>query len=72
MSPVSFDSVLADITKQIQSLDMTPEKVQTGIVVSLGDGVARVDGLSGVSYNEMVEFESGATGVALNLEEFSV
>lgn len=72
MSPVSFDSVLADITKQIQSLDMTPEKVQTGIVVSLGDGVARVDGLSGVAYNEMVEFESGATGVALNLEEFSV
>ncbi len=72
MSPVSFDSVLADITKQIQSLDMTPEKVQTGIVVSLGDGVARVDGLSGVAYNEMVEFESGAVGVALNLEEFSV
>ncbi len=72
MSPVSFDSVLADITKQIQSLDMIPEKVQTGIVVSLGDGVARVDGLSGVAYNEMVEFESGATGVALNLEEFSV
>ena len=72
MSPVSFDSVLADITKQIQSLDMTPEKAQTGIVVSLGDGVARVDGLSGVAYNEMVEFESGAVGVALNLEEFSV
>jgi F-type H+-transporting ATPase subunit alpha len=72
MTSISFDSVLADITKQIQSLDMTPEKVQTGIVVSLWDGVARVDGLSGVAYNEMVEFESGATGVALNLEEFSV
>lgn len=72
MSSVSFDSVLADITKQIQTLDMTPEKVQTGTVVSLWDGVARVDGLSGVSYNEMIEFESGATGVALNLEEFSV
>lgn len=72
MTSISFDSVLADITKQIQSLDMTPEKVQTGIVVSVGDGVARVDGLSGVAYNEMIEFESGATGVALNLEEFSV
>lgn len=35
MTSISFDSVLADITKQIQSLDMTPEKVQTGIVVSL-------------------------------------
>lgn len=72
MTSISFDSVLADIQKQIQTMDMTPEKVQTGIVVSVGDGVARVDGLSGVAYNEMVEFESGAVGVALNLEEFSV
>lgn len=35
MSSISFDSVLADITKQIQSLDMTPEKVQVGVVVSV-------------------------------------
>ncbi len=72
MTSISFDSVLADIQKQIQGMDMTPEKVQTGTVISVGDGVARVDGLSGVAYNEMIEFESGAVGVALNLEEFSV
>jgi hypothetical protein len=35
MTSISFDSVLADITKQIQTMDMTPEKVQTGVVVSV-------------------------------------
>jgi hypothetical protein len=35
MTSISFDSVLADITKQIQTMDMTPEKVQTGTVVSV-------------------------------------
>jgi F-type H+/Na+-transporting ATPase subunit alpha len=72
MTSISFDSVLADIQKHIQTIDIIPEKVQTGTVISVGDGVARVDGLSHVAYNEMIEFESGAVGVALNLEEFSV
>lgn len=72
MSSISFNSVLADIQKHIETIDIIPEKVQTGTVISVGDGVARIDGLSHVAYNEMIEFESGAVGVALNLEEFSV
>jgi len=72
MTSISFDSVLADIQKHIDGIDILPAKVQTGTVLSVGDGVARVDGLSHVAYNEMIEFESGAIGVALNLEEFSV
>ena len=35
MTSISFDSVLADIQKQIQNMDMTPAKVQTGIVISV-------------------------------------
>ena len=46
--------------------------VDVGVVIEVGDGIARIHGLAGVGANELVEFEGGATGMALNLEEDSV
>lgn len=45
---------------------------EIGTVVQVGDGIARVTGLSGCMAGEMVEFENGANGLALNLEEGNV
>jgi F-type H+-transporting ATPase subunit alpha len=46
--------------------------VDVGTVVEVGDGIARIHGLAGAEYNELLEFSSGAMGLALNLEEDNV
>src|SRR3972149_1189051 len=46
--------------------------VDVGTVVDVGDGVARIHGLAGAKYNELLEFPHGVIGVAFNLEEESV
>ena len=66
-------SEVSDILKQ--QLDGLKDKAsfeEVGTVLSVGDGVAHVYGLENVEANELVEFENGATGVALNLEESNV
>jgi F-type H+-transporting ATPase subunit alpha len=60
------------IKKQIASYDKTVEVMETGTVLSVGDGIARVYGLSGCMAGEMVEFPGGIMGMALNLEEDNV
>ncbi len=72
MSKTLLDDLIKDVENRIDSADITPERASSGIVVYLGDGIARVVGLRDISYNEVVSFESGASGVALNLEEHSV
>lgn len=67
-----IDRLIKDVENQIDSANMTPERSNSWVVVYLGDGIARVVGLREVAYNEVVNFESGAVGVALNLEEHSV
>ncbi len=67
-----IDRLIKDVENQIDHANMTPERSNSGVVVYLGDGIARVVGLREVAYNEVVNFESGAVGVALNLEEHSV
>jgi F-type H+/Na+-transporting ATPase subunit alpha len=64
--------LIADIERRLDSADVSPQRASSGEVVSLGDGIAKVAGLRDVAYNEVIEFESGAKGVALNLEEYSV
>ena len=68
----SVNTLIADIEKTLDTADFSPTRVNAGEVVYLGDGVARVVGLREVAYNEVVSFESGALGVAMNLEEHSV
>ena len=69
MSTQLIDSLIREIEAKIDSTDLSPERVNSGEVISLGDGIAKVVGLREVAYNEVVEFESGARGVAMNLEE---
>ena len=57
------------IHEQIEKFQVQMEQEKIGTVVEVGDGIAKVAGLSDVMASEMVEFESGAKGVALNLEE---
>ena len=66
-------SEISDIIKQrIDSLDVTSEAQNEGTVVGVTDGIVRVHGLADVMYGEMIEFEGGKYGMALNLERDSV
>ncbi|MDD4018416.1 MAG: F0F1 ATP synthase subunit alpha [Kiritimatiellae bacterium] len=66
------DEISALLRRQMQQADRPVDVAEVGTVLSVGDGIARVDGLSTVMYNELVETESGVAGLALNLEEDSV
>lgn len=61
-----------DLLSKITSHKDTPSVKSTGDIISIGDGVAYVTGLSEVMMGEIIEFEGGATGLALNLLEDSI
>jgi F-type H+-transporting ATPase subunit alpha len=67
-----MSSILQDIETQIAAVKTSATKSNTGIVREVGDGVAKIEGLSDVMLNEMVEFPGGLYGLALNLEESEV
>ncbi len=60
------------IKKRIESLDVTSQAQNEGTVVSVSDGIVRIHGLADAMYGEMIEFEGGVYGLALNLERDSV
>ncbi|EKE26246.1 MAG: hypothetical protein ACD_4C00356G0002 [uncultured bacterium (gcode 4)] len=64
-----LDWIIKEIEERLDSVDVNPERVNSWQVIYLWDWIAKVVGLRDISYNELVEFESGATWVALNLEE---
>ena len=67
-----MSSILEEIETQIAGLKTSTTKSNVGVVREAGDGVARIEGLSEVMLNEMIEFPSGDFGLALNLEETEV
>ncbi|KRY28205.1 ATP synthase subunit alpha, mitochondrial, partial [Trichinella spiralis] len=67
--PAEVSSVLED---RILSKSIAADFVETGRVLSIGDGIARVYGLRNIQAEEMVEFSSGLKGMALNLESDNV
>ena len=69
---VRGQDIASVIKRQIEEFGQELTMVNVGVVIEVGDGIARVHGLSGVGANEMLEFEGGAIGLALNLEEDSV
>ena len=69
---IKADEISSIIKERIESFDLSVDVEETGKVVSVADGVANIYGLKNVMANEMVEFENGARGIALNLEESSV
>ncbi|MEY1660661.1 F0F1 ATP synthase subunit alpha [Isoalcanivorax beigongshangi] len=66
-------SEISEIIKQrIAKLDVSTQARNEGTVVSVSDGIVRIHGLADVMYGEMIEFEGGMYGMALNLERDSV
>ena len=66
-------SEISDVIKsRIEKLDVSSEARAEGTIVSVADGIVRIHGLADVMYGEMIEFEGGLFGMALNLERDSV
>lgn len=73
MQPQLKPSEISDIIKsRIEQLDVATVPQNEGIIVSVSDGIIRIHGLSDVVYGEMIAFEGGVYGMALNLERDSV
>jgi len=66
------DEISNIIKDRIDNFDLNIDIEETGKVIAVADGVANIYGLQNVMANEMVEFENGMQGIALNLEESSV
>ncbi len=67
-----MSNILEDIQSQISGLKSSVNRQNVGTVREIGDGVAKIEGLTDVMLNEMIEFPGGAYGLALNLEETEV
>ena len=70
--PVRAEEIASILREQIEGFGTTVVATDVGTVIEAGDGVARIHGLSGVMYSELLEFGNGSMGLALNLEEESV
>ncbi|OGY21193.1 MAG: F0F1 ATP synthase subunit alpha [Candidatus Woykebacteria bacterium GWB1_45_5] len=64
--------IISELKREIEGLKISPAAKNIGTVVEVGDGIARIEGLSDVAYNELVELPHGLSGLALNLEETNV
>ena len=64
--------LINEIENQIKGLKLKAQKQNVGIVTEIGDGVARIEGLSDVQYSEQLDFGKGVFGLALNLERYNV
>lgn len=67
-----MSNILQELETEIAGLKTSVTKSNVGTVREIGDGVAKIEGLSDVMLNEMVEFPGGVYGLALNLEETEV
>jgi F-type H+-transporting ATPase subunit alpha len=66
-------SEISEIIKsRIEKLDVSTQARNEGTIVSVSDGIVRIHGLADVMYGEMIEFNGGIFGMALNLERDSV
>jgi len=66
------EEITAILKQQIEQFGAEASSVNVGTVIDAGDGIARVHGLSECMYSELVEFENGLMGLAMNLEEETV
>ena len=66
------EEISAIIKKQLADFDVSSDVAECGTVLSVGDGIARIYGLTGVMSGELVEFPGGIRGIVLNLEDQSV
>ncbi len=69
---MSTNQIVTELKKHINAFEKTVEVEEIGTVIEVGDGIARMSGLTKCQYQEMLEFGDGVMGVALNLEEETV
>src|SRR5436190_1630665 len=74
MAELSFNpqDITAALRKNLEGYSPQTEMSRVGRIIEVGDGIARVSGLPGAAVNELIEFEGGALGLALNLDEESI
>ncbi|HVU85103.1 MAG TPA: F0F1 ATP synthase subunit alpha, partial [Puia sp.] len=72
MPEIKSDEISAILRQQLSNFNVSADMEEVGTVLQVGDGIARVYGLSNVSSGELVEFENGTRAIALNLEEDNV
>jgi F-type H+-transporting ATPase subunit alpha len=72
MADINPAEVSAILREQLSGFRTEAELQEIGTVLQVGDGIARVYGLNGVQYGELIEFDGGLQGIALNLEEDNV
>lgn len=72
MAGIKPGEVSKILKKELEGFTTNSELEEVGSVLQVGDGIARIYGLSNVQSNELIEFESGMKGIVLNLEEDNV
>jgi F-type H+-transporting ATPase subunit alpha len=72
MGQIRADEISRLLREEIENYDRAVNVAETGSVISVGDGIARVYGLENVMAGELIEFKGGVSGIALNLEEDQV
>jgi len=72
MADIKPAEVSAIIREQLSGFRSEAELQEVGTVLQVGDGIARIYGMNGVQYGELIEFNDGVQGIALNLEEDNV
>ncbi len=72
MADIKPAEVSAILREELSGFKSEAELQEVGTVLQIGDGIARIYGLGGVQYGELIEFEGGLRGIALNLEEDNV
>src|SRR5437868_11452123 len=72
MAQIRADEISRVLLSEIENFDAVANVSETGSVISVGDGIARIYGLENVMAGELIEFKGGVSGIALNLEEDQV
>jgi F-type H+-transporting ATPase subunit alpha len=72
MAQIRADEISRLLREEIENYEKAVSVAETGSVISVGDGIARIYGLENVMAGELIEFKGGVSGIALNLEEDQV
>src|SRR5213593_2268247 len=72
MAHIRADEITSVLREEIENYEGAIDVSETGSVISVGDGIARIHGLEKVMAGELIEFPHGVTGIAMNLEEDQV
>ncbi|WP_321473666.1 F0F1 ATP synthase subunit alpha [uncultured Paludibaculum sp.] len=72
MAQIRADEIARVLREEIENYDKAVQVSETGYVVTVGDGIARIHGLDKVMAGELIEFPHGVSGIALNLDEDEV